>query len=125
MSAESKRQAILQMVGKLAEEEAEMPGPDGPVKVIVRELTGQQSQAFEEATRLKRPNTLGMLLQMVIHDTEDAKDTIFGPADRAVLEELGMTTLKPIVEIAMRQSGLRQEDVERAKQDLAKTPENA
>lgn len=124
MSVETKRASILAMVGKLAEQEAEMPSPDGPVKIVVRELTGQQSQAFEEAVRLKRPNTLGMLLQMVIHDSEDPKDTIFGPADRAVLEELGMTTLKPIVEIAMHQSGLSDEDVKRAKQDLATTPEN-
>ena len=124
MSAESKRQAILQMVGRLAEEEAEMPGPEGPVKVIVRELTGQQSQAFEQSVASKRPNTLGLLLQMVIHDNEEPKDFLFGPADRGVLEELGMTSLKPIVEIAMRQSGLRGEDIERAKQDLVTTPEN-
>jgi len=124
MSAENKRQAILQMVGKLAEEEAEMPGPDGPVKVLVRELTGAESQSFEQAVRDKKPNTLGMLLQMVIHDTDDDKANIFSAADRAVLEELGMTTLKPIVEIAMKQSGLSEKDVARAKQDLSTTPEN-
>lgn len=124
MSAETKRASILSMVGKLAEEEAEMPGAEGPVKVIVRELTGAQAQAFELAATAKRPNTLGMLLQMVIRDTDEPKDNIFGPADRAVLEELSMTSLKPIVDIAMRQSGLNEAELIKAKQDLVTTPEN-
>src|SRR5579859_7806227 len=116
----TRREQILAMVGKLAEEPAQMPGSDGPVDILVRELTGSQSAAFEGLVAKGGDNILGFLLQNVICDPE-TKALIFEPADRALLQELGFTSLKPIVEIAQRQSGLSAEDLEKAKQDLVAT----
>jgi hypothetical protein len=116
-----RREAILSRVGRLAEEEATMPGPDGPIDVIVRELTGTQSREFEAAIAVKAPAPLGFLLQMCLVDP-DTKELLFEPADRVVLESLGMAGLKPIVEIAQRLSGLTEADVEKAKQSLLNAP---
>lgn len=121
MSTESLRQSILAMAGRLAEQEAEMPGPEGPVKVIVRELTGRESQVFQMSVRAGKPNTLGMLLCMVVRDPE-TKDLVFGPADRAAVEELGVTALNPLAEIVAKMNGLTDADVEKAKEGLAPTP---
>jgi len=117
----TRREQILQMAGKLAEEPAQMPGPDGPVDIIVREMTGSQSQTFEMSVARGLENVLGYLLQNVIVDP-DSHELMFDAGDRAALQELGMAALKPIVEIAQRQSGLSVKDLEQAKRNLLKAP---
>jgi len=116
-----KREQILQMVGVLKEEPAKMPGPDGPVDVLLREMTGKEAEEFEQALDKKTPNTLGRLLQTSIYDPE-TKERLFQPADRAALEELGMTALKPILEKIKKVSAISKADVEKLKANLKTTP---
>lgn len=115
------RDSILQMAGRLAEEEAHLPTPEGPAKVILRELTAGEAQAFETAVRNKAQNLLGFLIQMTVRDPE-THELVFQPADRGAIEELGMTALKPLATIITRMSGLSEAEVEKAKQDLQTTP---
>lgn len=116
----SRRDQILAMHGVLKEVEAEMPGPDGAVKIIVRELIGRDAQEFESAQQNNRPNQLGMLLQLSIVDP-DTKERLFEVGDRAILEELGMTTLKPVIEKIMGLLGVTAEELEKIKANLAAT----
>lgn len=116
----SRRDDILAMHGKLKELPATMPGQNGDVDILVREFSGREAQDVETALSQQRPNTLGMLLQLAIVDP-DTKERLFEVGDRAMLEELGMTGLKPVIENIQRLSGITAEDVEKLKQNLAAT----
>lgn len=116
----ARRDQILAMHGKLKELPAQLPGPDGPVDVIVREMQGREAQDFEEALAQKRPNTLGMLIQLAVVDP-DTHERMFEVGDRQMLEELGMTGLKPVIETIQSLAGITSEDLEKLKANLART----
>jgi hypothetical protein len=122
-ASSSRREQILSRVGVLAERASTLPGPDGDVDVVVRELTGKQSREFEEAVAKGADAPLGFLLQMCLVDP-DTKEPLFEPADRVALEGLGMAGLKPLVLIAQELSGLSEADLEKAKQSLLNAPRN-
>lgn len=121
LSAAERRAAILGQHGKREEEPAVLPGPAGPVDVLVRELMGEEAQAFEEAAAVGSPVALGMLLQLALVDP-DEKTLLFEVADREMLQQLGMLGLKPILLIIQRQSGTSDEDIAKAKKSLRKAP---
>lgn len=116
----SRRDSILAMHGKLKEIGSELPGPDGPVQILLREMQGREAQDFENAMGQNRPNTLGMLLQLAIVDP-DTHERMFEIGDRAMLEELGMTGLKPVIEGIQSLAGITAEDLEKLKANLVKT----
>lgn len=116
-----RRAAILGLSGQREYEPAVLPGPDGPIDVLVRELTGTEAKDWEIAVSRGAEWTFGYLLQLSLVDPE-TKDLLFEPADRQMLEGIGVSKLKPIGLIAQRLSGLSDEDVEKAKRSLLNAP---
>lgn len=115
----SKRDSILQRVGKREMLPAQMPGSDGElIDVLVQELTGTEAELFESATAAGAANTLGMLVQLSVVDPE-TKELLFEPADRSALQQLGMKALKPVIEIANALSGVTVADIQKAQAFLA------
>lgn len=98
-----------------------MPGKDGPVTVLVRELTGKLAQTFEIMAAKGTGYPMGFLLQQSIIDPE-TKQLIFEDGDRQALEELGVAGLKSIMLIAQELNGISDEDISKAKSDLLRAP---
>jgi hypothetical protein len=121
MSKASRRDSILSQVGVLAQEPATMPGSDGPVDILVREMTGTQGRQFEILLATNAPAPIGYLLQVSIVDPE-SNELIFEEADREALEQLGVAGLNPVLKIAQRMNGITQADIDKAKQSLLSAP---
>jgi hypothetical protein len=124
LTAADRRSAILGRAGQLEERATTMPGPDGPVDILVREMTGKQAKDFEMAAARGAADLGGYMLQISIVDP-DTHELIFEPADRANLEALGITGLNPVLKLIQSLNGMTEEDVEKARQSLLRAPSTA
>jgi len=116
-SRADRRAAILGLAGKLDTEPAVFPGPDGPIDVLVRELSGEQAREWEVAVAKHAPSTIGFLLQLSVIDPVDNLP-IFEVADRQTLEAIGISKLNPVLKLAQKLNGISDSDIEQAKRDL-------
>lgn len=117
-SRAERRAAILAQAGVRQTKPTTIPGPDGPVAVLVRELLAQEARDFEVANAKGSPNALGMLLQLSIADVDEPHDLLFEPTDRGTLQELGVFGLKEALELIQKLSGVTDEDISKARQSL-------
>lgn len=117
-SRADRRAAILGLAGVRQTRPTTIPGPDGPVPVLVRELLAQEARDFEIATAKGSPNALGMLLQLSIADVDEPHDLLFESTDRGTLQELGVFGLKEALELIQALSGVTDEDLAKARQSL-------
>lgn len=125
MTQAERRQAILSMVGHRETRETTMPGPDGPIPILVRELTAEEATAYErlaaKATKVPGIPIGGILLQMSIADPESG-ELLFEVADREALDKLGIAGLSPALKLAQELNGVSDADVAKARESLAPAP---
>lgn len=119
ISRTDRRAAILALAGVRQTKPTTIPGPDGPVAVVIRELLASEARDFELAAAKGSPNALGLLLQMSIADIEEPHELLFEPTDRGTLQSLGVFGLKEALELMQELSGVTDDDLAKARQSLA------
>lgn len=112
-SRTDRRGAILAQAGKLEERPAVFFGQD----VLVRELTAKQAREFQDAISNGNSYPIGYLLEMALIDPE-TREPLFEATDRQALEDLGMRELRPVLVVIKEQSGIDDDDLQKATQGL-------
>ena len=115
------RDAILAAEDRVVEE-VEVPEWGGLVRV--KGLSGAERDQFEASvaerkgkkTRMNLANIRARLVQRCVIDGDDKP--LFTPADVTALGAKSAAALDPVFEVAMRLSGMRDEDIEELTENL-------